>query len=77
MRQGLLIGFLKKIIWRGKRAILGLKTARPHNFGSAVRGFFEVQESQEVQGNYVSGFAEKESHLGQMSYFKPENGACS
>ena len=46
MRQGLLIGFLKKIIWRGKRAILGLKTVRPHNFGSAVRGFFEVQESK-------------------------------
>ena len=32
-------GFSEKIIVLGERAILGLKLARPHNFGSALKIF--------------------------------------
>ena len=73
-------GFSEKIIFWGKRVILGLKMVRPHNFVSTLRIFFEILHNewdQELHGNYINGFPEKNSHLGQMHHFRPKNGACS
>ena len=44
--------------------------AHPHNFGSAIRVFFEILNDERGQGvheNYVNGFPEKKSHLEQWA----------
>ena len=54
--------FPEKILIWGKWAILGLKMAHLHNFGSALRIFFENwhnERGQEVHGNHINGFLEK------------------
>ena len=72
--NGTYIVSLKKILIWGKWAILGLKMAHPHNFGSTLRifFFFEVlhnEKGQEVYGTYIYGFSGKNSHLGQVDHF--------
>ena len=47
--------FSGKILFRGKRAIFGLKMAHPHNFGSALSIFFQIlhnERGQEVDRSY-------------------------
>ena len=70
MQQGLLMSFLKKIVFHGTQVILGLKMAHPRNFGSAVRVFFEIlnyERGQRVHENYINGFPEKNSRLEQWA----------
>ena len=55
-------GLSEKNIFWSKRAILTLKMARPHNFGSILRIFLKfctVKRVQEVHKNYINGFSEK------------------
>ena len=39
--------------------------------------FLHSEKGQEVHGNNVNGFSEKNSHLGQMGHFGPGNGVSS
>ena len=44
------------------------------------KDFFDIlhsERSQEVLGNYGNGFSEKNSLLGQVGHFWPENGTPS
>ena len=51
-------GFSKKIC-HGKRVILSLKMAHPHNFESALRIFFEFCTVKEAERSYINTFPEK------------------
>ena len=66
-------GFSGKIIFRGKRAILGLKMAHPHNLGSALMIFLKFC-TMEGAKSYIEIilFFLKKNHLGQIGYFRPK-----
>ena len=62
MQQALLIGFLKKIIFRGKEAIFGLKMACPHHFCSSVRIFLkfcQLKGTERYMENVLMAFVKK------------------
>ena len=56
-RQGLVMVFQKKF-FQGKWAILDLKMARSHNFGSTLK-ILHNETGQEVHGIYLNDFPEK------------------
>ena len=71
------MSFLKNIYFR---AILGLKMTCRHNFGSTLRIFLKlctIKRSQEVHGNYINGFSEKNCHLEQMGHSRSNCGTQS
>ena len=60
----------REILFLGKQAIFGLKTARPYNFGSVLRIFFEVLHNErdpEVHGNHSSNFSERILFKGKLA----------
>ena len=72
--------FSDKILFPGKRAILGLKMGCLHNFVSALRSFLKFCKMKGVK-KYMEiilmFFSEKSSHLRQMGHFDPKNGESS
>ena len=62
MQQGLLIGFLKKIIFRGEADHFRAKNGMPSSLLIFGKDFFEIlltERDQEVHGKCINGFCEK------------------
>ena len=66
-QQVLLMDFLKKILFQGKQAILGLKMMHSHNFGLMQRVFFDIlhnERGREAGENYI-----KVAHVVNLKLF--------
>ena len=72
------------VFWKnylsGQTGHFGPKNGASSSRWICFKDFFEIfhnERGQEVHGNYINVFSEKNSHLGEMSHFTPKTGACS
>ena len=67
--------FSEKILFPGKRVILGIKMVRPHNFGSAVRIFLKfctMKGTKRYIKLILMVFLKKKFWLGLVGHFGPK-----